>query len=1106
MFPFWELAIAPVFEALKARRVVEVGALRGDTTVRMLEALGPDAELHVVDPAPEFDPAEHERAFPGRYIFHRDLSLNVLSDLGPVDVALIDGDHNWYTVFHELGQLTEAARSADAALPVMILHDVCWPYGRRDLYYAPDTIPDEFRQPYAQRGIARGKKKLLPRGGLNPAMYNARLEGGQRNGVMTGLEDWMACYDRPLRRVVLPIYFGLAIVAEEERLEREPALAEVLDHLESADGRMELLRLSEDVRLEAMVFQHNVFSNQEQQLAQAARRYLDILKAALLDEHYIENELRLHHLSERLTAGKEPQPAIIRDPARHLRGERVQEALVRRRAGALDRGENGSWAYFPYATMGRVRLDALEACLDAIRPQSTGLLGPRGASVEGDLVECGTDRGGGAIFLRGYLDAYQLADPVVYVADEFRASPHGPASSEPNEVSLGEAGFPQLQADLNTVRDGFHRFGLLDDRVRFLQGRFEETLPDAPIQRIALLRLGATVGSAAGYVLDELYDSVSVGGFVVVDGAAGSEARTSVEEFRVRRGVEDPIEQIDASGFRWRKSTEPVGTRQQVVEPERRDRAPLAPPTPSTRRDLSIVVVFYNMRREAQRTLRSLSRAYQEGVDDLDYEVIVVENGSDPDERLGNDLVASFGPEFRYVDMGPDAPASPVEALNAGIRAGGGENFALMIDGAHVVTPGVLHYGQTALRTYAPTVVATQQWYVGPGQQGDSMFAGYDEAYEDNLFEQIDWPRDGYRLFEISHFIGDRDWFDGIWESNCLFVPRSLLEQVGCFDESFSMPSGGYANLELFERLAASPDVRVSTILGEGSFHQIHGGTTTNEADADERRRRVAGYAQHYAEIRGRAFRGPGKPLHYVGSMRPWSKRTKARRRLAPKLFNAALPDPDGIPEQAAPIPEELRQDFIESFWRSLAWRKTTWLGHRTNKAPTDLVAYQELVTSLEPDWIIEIRSGNGARALFFASICELLDHGQVISIDVKPSDQRPRHPRITYVTGNAVDEGTVDEVRRLVGDDPSLVVFGARASSMRILAEFRAYAPFVPVGSYIVVEDTIVSGHPVWQSFGAGPMEAVTRIVGDGEFAPDPSYEKYGLTFNPSGYLKRLE
>ena len=80
----------------------------------MLERLGPDAELHVIDPVPDFDPDEHEQQFPGRYVFHRDLSLNVLPDLPPMDAALIDGDHNWYTVYNELQLLGEVARDRRA--------------------------------------------------------------------------------------------------------------------------------------------------------------------------------------------------------------------------------------------------------------------------------------------------------------------------------------------------------------------------------------------------------------------------------------------------------------------------------------------------------------------------------------------------------------------------------------------------------------------------------------------------------------------------------------------------------------------------------------------------------------------------------------------------------------------------------------------------------------------------------------------------------------------------------------------------------------------------------------------------------------------------------
>ena len=205
-----------------------------------------------------------------------------------------------------------------------------------------------------------------------------------------------------------------------------------------------------------------------------------------------------------------------------------------------------------------------------------------------------------------------------------------------------------------------------------------------------------------------------------------------------------------------------------------------------------------------------------------------------------------------------------------------------MIDGAHVLTPRVLHYGLTALRAYEPSVVATQAWYVGPGQQGEVMRSGYDEAVEDDLFERIGWPADGYRLFDIGHFAGDRDWFDGLWESNCLFVPRDLLRQVGGFDEAFATAGGGYANLDLYERLASSPDVQITTILGEGSFHQIHGGTTTNLADPLERRNRIQSYAREFAELRGRPFMGPEKPIHLVGGFHAESaKRSRARRMTA---------------------------------------------------------------------------------------------------------------------------------------------------------------------------------------------------------------------------------
>jgi cephalosporin hydroxylase len=689
------------------------------------------------------------------------------------------------------------------------------------------------------------------------------------------------------------------------------------------------------------------------------------------------------------------------------------------------------------------------------------------------------------------------------VADRFRASPPVPTETE-SSVPGGGSGFPDLLGDLNSVREGFEHFGLLDDRVRFLQGAFPDTLPEATASTIALLRIGAGIGAEAGEVLAAWYDRVAVGGFVIVDDFVNAACAEAVEQFRVRHGIAEPIERIDAIGVVWRK-TEPTAT-VALAPAEHPARAPLAPPSPITRKDLSVIIVFYNMKREATRTLHSLSRAYQQGTEDLDYEVIVVENGSSEDQKLGEEFVRSFGPEFRYVDMGADAMASPVHALNRGIALASGDAFALMIDGAHVLTPGVLRFGMVGLQTYGDSIVATQQWFVGPGQQSDELLRGYDQDMEDRLFEEINWPMDGYRLFDIGVFIGDRDWFDGVWESNCLFAPRRLLEQVGGFEESFTQPGGGYANLELYERLGSAPDINVTTILGEGSFHQTHGGTTTNQS-YDERRRRIGSYADHYEEMRGRPFRGPGKLMHYVGSMPPGAIRTKPRRRVGPNVFKAAGTDPEGVPTVALPMPQGLRSEFIEAFWRSLAWRDTKWLGQPVHQAPTDLFAYQELIARLRPDWIIETRSANGGRALFLASICELVGHGQVLSIDAKANEKRPQHPRITYLAGRPDDPATADRVRELVGEHPNaLVVLGTREKRQKLVHEFGLYSPLVPVGGYVVVEDTIVNGHPVWPTYGPGPAEAVKNVLNSrGDFAPDPSMEKDGLTFNPGGFLRRL-
>jgi cephalosporin hydroxylase len=1088
MFPLWDVAIAPVLHAAGARRVVEIGALRGETTVRMLGDLGTDVELHVIDPAPQFDPAEHEQAFRGRYHFHRGASLDVLPTLGPVDAALIDGDHNWYTVYNELRLLAEAARRHGIDLPILILHDVLWPYGRRDLYYAPERIPEEFRQPYARAGINPGMKRLHPRKGLNPTMCNAEEEGGPRNGVMTALEDFIAEHPRLLRTLVIPIYFGLAIVAEEDRLAAQPGLERALARLESSEGRHQLLEVAEATRLRAMVFQHTDHFRREVRADRAVARHLALVKDALLDRHYLENEVRLSRLTAK---GGEPRPPAVelRDPVRNA--QEAYQKLERQRFAPAGPDDVGATSFLPYAPMGKGQLDHLEASLDEVRCDG----------VTGDLVECGTGRGGGAIFMRAYLDAREVAGPRVWVVDRFRSSPEPEA-----EPSLPDRGVEGFQADLNLVRDGFDRFDVLDDRVHFVQGSVQALLTDGP-ERIALLRIGRSAADEAGTILEVLYDRVADGGTIVVDCGIRSSRRSEVEGFRADRAITTPLQPVDGSAVAWRKATDEATApiRRPVASPEGAHPV-LAPPLPADPVDLSVIVVFFNMRREAHRTLHSLSRAYQEGLNGTSYEVIVVENGSDEEQKLGASFVGDFGPEFSCLDLTGVASPSPVSALNHGIAVSRGRNLALMIDGAHVLTPGVLRFGLQGLTTYAPAIVATQQWYVGPGQQGDAMDNGYDQAYEDRLFARIQWPNNGYRLFEIGHFVGERDWLDGVWESNCMFVSRAQLEQVGGFDGRFSMPGGGYANLELYERLGSSPDITVCSIIGEGSFHQVHGGTTTNQAEAEERRARVFGYAQHYAALRGRAFRGAGKPIHFVGRITTGAARRTKPRRLSTRVFADAAEAIDGRPEQPTPVPDDLRWTFTETVWRNLPWRHTTWLGAEITTAPTDLLAYQEILSRVRPEWVVEIGTSDEGRAGFLASICELIGHGQVLSLRNPDAPEPVPHTRLRGCTGPPLDPATCRQVHELVGSGNAVVLLGDRTDRSTTAAQFEAYADLVGVGSYVVVTDTVVNGRPVWPSFGPGPYEAVKQILSlHGEFVPDPAMEKYALTFNPGGFLRRV-
>jgi cephalosporin hydroxylase len=188
-------------------------------------------------------------------------------------------------------------------------------------------------------------------------------------------------------------------------------------------------------------------------------------------------------------------------------------------------------------------------------------------------------------------------------------------------------------------------------------------------------------------------------------------------------------------------------------------------------------------------------------------------------------------------------------------------------------------------------------------------------------------------------------------------------------------------------------------------------------------------------------------------------------------------------------------------------WHRNRWLGVPTLKCPFDLWIYQELLFLRRPDVVIESGTAKGGSTYFLASILDMIGSGRVVTVDIVPQD-RPAHPRITYLTGSSTDPEIVATVRESIGhDERVMVILDSDHSRDHVLSEMRTYGPLVSKGQYLIVEDTNVNGHPVFPEHGPGPMEAVRDFVAEqGEdWQVDESRERLLLTFNPGGYLRRV-
>jgi O-methyltransferase len=174
--------------------------------------------------------------------------------------------------------------------------------------------------------------------------------------------------------------------------------------------------------------------------------------------------------------------------------------------------------------------------------------------VPGDLIETGAWRGGATIFMRAILRAYGDTERVVWVADSFQGLPTPDPSLYPEDETDRSWAHAELAVSLDNVKANFERYGLLDDQVRFLPGWFRETLPAAPIERLALLRLDGDMYESTMVALESLYPKLSSGGYVIVDDYGALQGcRAAVDDFRREQAITEELKWIDWTGVFWKR-------------------------------------------------------------------------------------------------------------------------------------------------------------------------------------------------------------------------------------------------------------------------------------------------------------------------------------------------------------------------------------------------------------------------------------------------------------------------------------------------------------------------------------------------------------------------
>lgn len=294
--------------------------------------------------------------------------------------------------------------------------------------------------------------------------------------------------------------------------------------------------------------------------APLTERYLSLLKKALINELYIEAEAQIDNLAVNLLMAQVlPRQQLVQEAlnirqmpvfARVAENKAVGDVLTLMEGGPHIPGgtremtELRNFSFVAHTMIGRARIDSLHACMDLVTKEG----------VAGDFIETGVWRGGATIFMRAYLMAHGISDRKVWVADSFQGLPKSSHAADLPYGDFSENSFPYLSVSLETVKELFARYDVLDEQVCFLKGWFKDTLPTAPIQQLAILRLDGDLYESTMDAISNLYDKLSPGGFVIVDDYyAFPSCAVAINEFRDKHGIDAPLVKIDASSTLWRK-------------------------------------------------------------------------------------------------------------------------------------------------------------------------------------------------------------------------------------------------------------------------------------------------------------------------------------------------------------------------------------------------------------------------------------------------------------------------------------------------------------------------------------------------------------------------